>query len=82
VASPLDVLRTLGRGPPEPLLEILRKSIPKGKGRYRAFITSDPGKPEYEDVINSQLKRTAHCECQLASLTNAKPEVRVLEVSL
>jgi hypothetical protein len=80
-SAPLeDVLRTLDRGPPGPLAEILRKCAREGNHVNRAFITHLPGTTDHDKVINEFSNRVAHCECQLASRADMKPEVCLLEI--
>jgi hypothetical protein len=77
-----DVLRTLDKGSPEPLLEFLENSARESKSDYRAFVTHPPGTAEHEAVI-TKMSRAAHCECQLASHPDINQEsVRVLEAHL
>jgi hypothetical protein len=74
-----DVLRTLYRGSPGPLAEILRKCAREGNHVNRAFITRLPGTTDHDHVINDFSNRVVHCECQLALRADMKPEVCLLE---
>jgi hypothetical protein len=73
-----DLLRSLEKGPPEPLLKALKKSASGSTSYNRIFITHPPASHEHDTAIKN-LSPLAHCGCQLASHADLQPEVRILE---